>query len=247
MRQPNGWRKREHLSRGDAGWEVRVPGFQCPRSFWLRPGTSAAEQVAVPAGRPAVSADLPIPASRITAPGVPDWAVHRPRVTELIAESTRRCPLAVVTGPAGAGKTTALALRAAAEPGTVARVSLDDCDNQPGVSWSYLLAAPGRSGIPVPKALPAAARGQAADHLLLLRLRRHGADRSGRYHRAAGRWNRPGGPARPPADNPGPRARTPRRSPGTGGTGVRHQVTQSAAGQDTAALHGPYIRGNEAK
>jgi hypothetical protein len=225
-----------------------VRGFQGPRSFWLRPSTSLAEQVAVPAGRPAVSADFPILASRITAPGVPDWAVQRPRVTELIAESTRWCPLTVVTGPAGAGKTMDLALRAAAEPGTVAWVYLDDNDNQPGVFWSCLVAAPGRAGIPVPKALSTATRGQAADHLFLLRLRRHGGDRSGRYHSAAGRWNQPGGPARPPADKTQDLgARTPRRSPGTGGTGVRHQVTQSAAGQDTAALHGPYIRGNEAK
>jgi hypothetical protein len=142
-----------------------VRGFQGPRSFWLRPSTGVGEQVAVPAGRPAVSADFPILAWRITAPGVPDWAVQRPRVTELIAESTRWYPLTVVTGPSGAGNTMDLALRAAAEPGTVAWVYLDDYDNQTGVFWSCLVAAPGRSGIPVPKALPTAARGQAADHV----------------------------------------------------------------------------------
>jgi LuxR family maltose regulon positive regulatory protein len=63
---------------------------------------------------------VPVLESKITAPGVPGWAVPRPRITRLIAEGTRWCPLTVVTGPAGAGKTMALALWAAAEPGPVA-------------------------------------------------------------------------------------------------------------------------------
>jgi LuxR family maltose regulon positive regulatory protein len=113
---------------------------------------------------------MPVLASKITAPGVPGWAVPRPRITRLIAEGTRWCPLTVVTGPAGAGKTMALALWAAAEPGPVAWVCLDDYDNRPGVFWSYVIAALRRAGISVPRALPTAARGQAADHLFLLRL-----------------------------------------------------------------------------
>jgi hypothetical protein len=96
--------------------------------------TNAARQVAPSPGRPAVSAGVPILASKITAPGVPGWAVQRPRLTELIAGATRSCPMTVVTGPADAGKTMALALWAAAEPGAVAWVSLDDYDNQPGSS-----------------------------------------------------------------------------------------------------------------
>ena len=122
------------------------------------------------ARRPAVSADIPILASKITAPGVPDWAVQRPQVTKLIADGVRWCPLTVVSGPPGAGKTMALASWAAAEPGAVAWVSLDDFDNRPGVFWSYLVAALRRSGVAVPKALPTAARGQAADHVLLLQI-----------------------------------------------------------------------------
>ena len=96
----------------------------------------------------------PILAAKITAPGVPDWAVPRPRITKLIAEGTRWCPLTVVTGPAGAGKTMALALWAAAEPGPVAWVCLDEYDNRPGVFWSYVVAALRRSGVAVPGALP---------------------------------------------------------------------------------------------
>ena len=131
---------------------------------------NVAGQVAAPARRPAVSAGIPILAAKITVPGVPDWAVPRPRITKLIAEGTRRCPLTVVTGPPGAGKTMALALWAAAEPGTVAWVSLDDFDNQPGAFWSYAVAALRRSGVAIPKALSAASRRRAADHTFLLRL-----------------------------------------------------------------------------
>ena len=84
-----------------------------------------ANQAAARARRPAVAAGVPILAPKITAPGVPAWAVPRPRITELIAQGTRWCPLTVVTGPAGAGKTMALAL-VAAEPGPVAWVGLDE-------------------------------------------------------------------------------------------------------------------------
>ena len=66
--------------------------------------TEVAEQVPARARRPAVSAGIPILASKITVPGVPDWAVPRLRVTTLITEGTRWCPLTVVTGPAGRGQ-----------------------------------------------------------------------------------------------------------------------------------------------
>jgi hypothetical protein len=48
--------------------------------------THAARQEAARALRPADSG-APILASKITAPGVPDWAVPRPRITKLIAAS----------------------------------------------------------------------------------------------------------------------------------------------------------------
>jgi hypothetical protein len=55
--------------------------------------------------------------------------------------------------PPGAGKTMALALWAAAEPGTIAWVSLDDYDNKRGVFWAYVAAALRRPGAAVPRAL----------------------------------------------------------------------------------------------
>ena len=111
--------------------------------------------------RSAPSPGDPILASKITVPGVPDWAVPRPQVTGLIAQGIGGCPLTVVTGPPGAGKTMALALWAAAEPGPVAWVSLDEYDNRPGVFWSYVVAALRRSGVTVPRAVrpPAGAGG----------------------------------------------------------------------------------------
>ncbi len=132
--------------------------------------TYPAHQPAVRARRPAVPLEDPILAAKITAPAVPDWAVPRPRISKLIAQGTRWCPLTAVTGPPGAGKTMAIALWAAAEPGPVAWVSLDDYDNRPRVFWSYVIAALRRSGVAVPKALSAATRGRRADHGFLLRL-----------------------------------------------------------------------------
>jgi LuxR family maltose regulon positive regulatory protein len=105
-----------------------------------------ASQMATRVGRREASAGGPVLTSNITAPAVPDWAVQRPRITKLIAEGTRWCPLTVVTGPPGAGKTMALAVWTAAERGTVAWVSLDKYDSRPGVFWSYVVAAPRSAG-----------------------------------------------------------------------------------------------------
>ncbi len=129
--------------------------------------TNGAVQVAAQARRPAVSAGVPILASKITAPSVPDWALPRPRITKLIARGTRWCPLTVLTAPAGARKTMALTLWAAARPGPVTWVCLDEYDNRPGVFWAYVVAALRQSGVAVPGALPAA-RGPDAGRVFLL-------------------------------------------------------------------------------
>ena len=119
-----------------------------------------------PAGRarrPAVAAAVPILTSKVTAPGVPDWTVPRPRITKLIAEGRRWCPLTAVTGPAGAGKTMSLASWAAAEPGPVAWVTVDEFDDRPGFFWAHVVAALRRSGVAVPAVLPAG-QGRDAGH-----------------------------------------------------------------------------------
>src|ERR1700726_148892 len=129
--------------------------------------THVANQVSARGRRSAASAGEPILAAKITAPSVPDWAVQRPRITKLVAEGTRWCPLTIVTGPPGAGKTMALALWAAAEPGTVAWVGLDKFDNRPGVFWSYVVAALRRVGVAVPKELQTVRQKAADDGFLL--------------------------------------------------------------------------------
>ena len=129
-----------------------------------------ARQVAARAGRPAVPAADPILAAKITAPGVPPLGRAAPADHRVARRGYAGCPLTVVTGPPGAGKTMALALWAAAEPRAVAWVGLDRYDNQPGAFWSYVVAALSRSGLAIPRTLTAAARERAADHLFLLRL-----------------------------------------------------------------------------
>src|SRR5438034_4511876 len=140
-------------------WHAAIRSLARERCGEVPMATYAAEQVAPPTRGQAACAGIPILASKITVPGVPGWTVPRPRITKLIAEGTRWCPLTVVTGPPGAGKTMALALWAAAEAGPVAWVSLDDYDNQPGVFWAYVAVALRRSGAAVPGALSTAARG----------------------------------------------------------------------------------------
>lgn len=127
------------------------------------PGAARPARSALPAGDP-------ILAAKLTAPEVPGWAVPRPRITELIASGTRWCPLTVLTGPPGAGKTMALALWAAAAPGTVAWLSLDEFDNRPELFWSYLAAALRRTGVAVPGARPTPGWAQEDDHVVVLRL-----------------------------------------------------------------------------
>ena len=116
----------------------------------------------------AVPADDPILESKVTVPDVPGWAIQRPRITTLITRGTRRCPLTVVTGPPGAGKTMAVTLWAAARPGAVAWLSLDEYDNRPSDFWLYVVAGLRRSGIAVPDVRPAATPGP--QHVFLLRL-----------------------------------------------------------------------------
>ncbi len=118
----------------------------------------------------AVSAADPILASKITAPCVPDLAVPRPRISELLAGGTRWSPLTVVTGPPGAGKTMALTLWAAAEHRAVTWVSLDRYDNRPEAFWSYVVAALRSSGMALPEVLSADPQQQGPDHVFLLRL-----------------------------------------------------------------------------
>src|SRR5215468_5630204 len=100
----------------------------------------------------------PVLASKITPPALPAWLIPRPRLTERIAGGL---PLTVLTGPPGAGKTTALASWAATVPGRVAWVTLDEYDNRPGIFWSHVAATLRQAGVAVPGGLPVPSRSRA--------------------------------------------------------------------------------------
>jgi LuxR family maltose regulon positive regulatory protein len=112
----------------------------------------------------------PVLMSKITMPGLPDWAIARPRIDKLM-EKGARGTLTSVTGPPGAGKTMAIASWAAGRsvPYTPAWITLDDYDNRPRVFWSYVAAALRKAGIAVPRIPPGTGR-DAIDHAFLLRL-----------------------------------------------------------------------------
>ncbi len=87
--------------------------------------------------------------------------LRRDRVTELIdAAATRR--VALIVGPAGAGKTVAAAMWARSEAGgrRTAWLTLDPADREPGQFWHYVMAALARAGAitaPAPGAVPVGA------------------------------------------------------------------------------------------
>jgi LuxR family transcriptional regulator, maltose regulon positive regulatory protein len=121
--------------------------------------------------RRAAPSGYPVLASKITPPALPGWVISRSRLTDRIAAGAAM-PLTILTGPPGAGKTTALASWAAAgtAPGRVAWVTLDDYDNRPGSFWSYLAEALRQAGVAVPGRMPPPSRGGAIDRTFLLEM-----------------------------------------------------------------------------
>src|SRR5207302_11391788 len=59
---------------------------------------------------------------------------------------------------------------AAAEPGPVAWIRLDEYNPRPGAFWPHVVAALRRSGVAVSGVLPGTARGRPAESVFLLRL-----------------------------------------------------------------------------
>jgi LuxR family transcriptional regulator, maltose regulon positive regulatory protein len=126
--------------------------------------------VTVPAP-PALSKSPPSAAdnvllSKITPPACREWVIRRSRIEERIAAG----PLTVVTGPPGAGKTTAVASWLAVAETPVAWVTLDRYDSRPDVFWSTVVAALRSAGVEFRRALPAPGRAGRAGHEFVLRL-----------------------------------------------------------------------------
>jgi LuxR family maltose regulon positive regulatory protein len=90
---------------------------------------------------------MPLLASKLTAPQMPDGVVARPRLFALLDTGVER-PVTLIAAPAGSGKTMLLTswMSAAAPPGPIAWLSLDPGDNDPVQFWTYVLAALCQSG-----------------------------------------------------------------------------------------------------
>jgi len=107
-----------------------------------------------------------VPRSKITPPACREWVIRRSRIEERIAVG----PLTVVTGPPGAGKTTAVASWRTVTEDPVAWVTLDRYDSRPDVFWSTVVAALRGAGVEFRRALPAPGRMGRTGHAFLLRL-----------------------------------------------------------------------------
>ena len=104
--------------------------------------------------------------SKITPPPCREWVIRRSRIEERIAAG----PVTVVTGPPGAGKTTAVASWLAVAKDPVAWVTLDRYDSRPDVFWPTVVAALRSAGVQFRRPLPPPGRTGRADHAFLLRL-----------------------------------------------------------------------------
>ena len=91
--------------------------------------------------------DMPLLASKLAAPQMPDGMVTRRRLFALLDTGVER-PVTLLAAPAGSGKTMLLTswMSAAAPPGPIAWLSLDPADNDPVQFWTYVLAALCQSG-----------------------------------------------------------------------------------------------------
>ncbi|MFE3328764.1 LuxR C-terminal-related transcriptional regulator [Streptomyces sp. NPDC059176] len=113
----------------------------------------------------------PLLAAKFAMPAVPQTFVARQRLVDRLTEGTRG-PLTVITGPAGAGKTTLASSWAQAEaaPGPVVWLTVERGDNAPGVFWAYVLGAFRYHRVPLPGGIGSPARADDVDHALIVRL-----------------------------------------------------------------------------
>ena len=136
-----------------------------------------AESVAGP--NPA-AAGPPVLFAKFAVPEPPRFMVTRSRLLDQLS----RCvgdPLTVVTGPAGSGKTEAVAswVRAGRAEDTVAWVTLDDGDSGSAVFWTYLVEGLRLAGLRLSPALTDTVAPSAVDQPFLIRLAAELADQPG--------------------------------------------------------------------
>ncbi|MEU2491332.1 LuxR C-terminal-related transcriptional regulator [Streptomyces sp. NPDC007883] len=113
----------------------------------------------------------PLLAAKFAVPAVPPAFVARQRLLDRLTEGAQG-PLTVITGPAGAGKTTLAASwrEAALAPGPVVWLTVESDDNAPGVFWAYVLGAFRYHRVPLPDGVGSPSSADNVDHSLIVRL-----------------------------------------------------------------------------
>lgn len=113
----------------------------------------------------------PVLTARFAVPSIPKTFLTRPRLIERLSDGLR-CPLVLVNGPAGAGKTLLVAERigSAPLPGAVVWLTMERPDNRPGIFWACVLAAFRHHGLPLPDGIGSPADADQVDPSLLTRL-----------------------------------------------------------------------------
>ncbi|GGK42015.1 transcriptional regulator [Pilimelia terevasa] len=101
-----------------------------------------------PAAELTMAGGQPVLPSKFAVPGPPRLPVARIRLAERLGRCVRN-PVTVVTGPAGSGKTEAVAawVRAGAGGHPAAWVTFEQEDDHPVVFWTYLVESLRRSGL----------------------------------------------------------------------------------------------------
>ncbi|NGO42329.1 LuxR C-terminal-related transcriptional regulator [Streptomyces ureilyticus] len=113
----------------------------------------------------------PLLAAKFAIPAVPRTLVRRQRLLDRLTTGTAG-PLTLITGPAGAGKTT-LAASWVAEgtaPGPVVWLTAEHEDKAPGVFWAYVLEALHHHRIDLPEDPDRPGSADFVEHSLLTRL-----------------------------------------------------------------------------
>ncbi len=91
----------------------------------------------------------PLLAARFRPPVPSFQVVDRRRLVDTMSRCVSTAPLTLISAPAGAGKTT-VAAAWAGDPnrtGSVAWLTVDDSDDQPGIFWSHVLSALALNGL----------------------------------------------------------------------------------------------------
>ncbi|MFG2287674.1 LuxR C-terminal-related transcriptional regulator [Streptomyces sp. NPDC048595] len=113
----------------------------------------------------------PLLAAKYSVPSVPRKAIRRQRLLDRLTEGTAG-PLTLITGPAGAGKTTLAAswARGGSAPGPVVWLTAEPDDRAPGVFWAYVLEALNHHQVALPDEVGQPGAADHVDHSLLTRL-----------------------------------------------------------------------------